>query len=176
MTTTHRHTTNKGMSLTEITVVLALVSIVSLLVVSFTMLINVRSVTAATKNRVVDDVRLSKVVLENWIESVTATYNTEVMISDDNRKLMATIDGVLYTAELTENGLTATLPDGKSLQCPIGVITAFSFEKMKKVDGEQLRDAIWFCSAEYELPSSGSAPAAHQTIFCINPHVGDFVS
>lgn len=175
MTTIRRRTACKGMSIAEMTVVLALISIVSLLVVSFTTMVNLRNATAVTKNRVADDIHLSKIVLENWVETVTGTYNAPVSVAEDGKSLWATIEGARYGATLSDGFLVATLPGGEDLQCPVGEITTVTFAQMHRVDGQIRTDSLWFCTAQYALRRSDGSLAAREIVFCINPHVGDVV-
>lgn len=176
MTTASPSSPRRGVSIMEMSVVLALVSVVSLLVASFTVMVNLRSTTGVIKNRVADDLRLSKILLENWTETVTETYGAQLTVAADGESLMATIDGVIYATQLTEDSLIATLPDGQQLHCPIGEISVLTFQGMNRMDGEQLQDAIWFCTAEYALPHSDGATIPQQSTFCINSHVGDSLS
>ncbi len=176
MINAYRKRSLKGTTLTELSVVLALISIVSLLVVSFSVMVHTRSMAATTKNRVADDLRLSKVVIENWIDQVTNVYDAEVTVSLDGKSLIATVDGILYSAELNEDEFNATLPDDKTINCPIDEIKEFQFEELKKTDDGQLEDAIWFCTAKYVIPKMDGAPIQQQSTFCVNSHIGDALS
>lgn len=173
-------TARRGVTLTEMTVVLALISLVSLLVISFTGMVNLRSSVSVIKNRAADDLRLTKVVLENWTAAVT-DYGAEITVADDGKSLVATIgmegmedtEILTYNAFLTEDGFTAKLPNGETLHCPIGEIVSFTFEIDKK--DEPLQDEILFCTAEYSIPKSSGTSEIQTITFCINSHVGDIV-
>ena len=173
MLSKYRKSASKGTSLTEMSVVLALVSIVSLLVTSFTVMVHTRSMTATTKNRVADDLRLCKIVLETWLDEAVNTHGAETAISADGKNIIVTIDGTPYATELTEDSFKAALPDEKILQCPIGEIKELHFEELKREDGGQVRDAIWFCTVKYLLPQNEGEPLEEEITFTVNLHVGD---
>lgn len=167
---------SKGTTLTEMSVVLALIGIVSVVVVSFSLMVHTRSMVATTRNRAADDLKMSKIVIENWIDEVSNTYGAEITVSLDGKSLMATINETLYKTELTEDNLNASLPDGKILSCPIDEINEFNFSNLKKMDGLILKDEIWFCSAHYLIPKIDGEPIPQHITFCVNSHIGDVVS
>lgn len=155
----------KGMSLAEICVVLAVISIVSLMVISFTTMVSARSTVSAAKLKAMDDQELTEVILENWIDHMVAK---QAVISVEENTLYATKDGINYTVCLEEDKLIAPLTDGTFLSCPINTVTELRFDHLTSSD-----DTIYFCTAVYDYPDPRGGTITREYTFCINPHIGE---
>ena len=159
------HTLKKGSTLTEMCVVLAVVSIVALAVVSFTTMVGARSAVGAAKLKMMEDRQLTKVILESWLNQLT---EENAVITADENGLRATVDGEVFSVALEEELLTAAIPDGDPLFCPIHTLTRLTFDSMSHAG-----DAIYFCTAEYELPNPSGGVIQRSFTFALNPHIGD---
>lgn len=159
------HTPKKGSTLAEMCVVLAVVSIVALAVVSFTTMVGARSSVSAAKLKMMEDRQLTKVVLESWLNQLT---EENAVITADESGLSAAIDGEVFSVTLEEDRLIADVPNGDPLSCPIHTITGITFDVMSHSG-----DAIYFCTAEYELPNPNGGVIQRSFTFALNPHIGD---
>ena len=155
----------KGSSLAEMCVVLAVVSIVALMVVSFTTMVSARGTVGAAKLKMMEDRQLTKVILESWLNQLT---EENAVITADENGLSAAIDGEVFSVTLEEDRLTAAIPNGNPLSCPIHTITGITFDVMSHSG-----DAIYFCTAEYELPNPSGGVIQRSFTFALNPHIGD---
>ncbi len=155
----------KGSSLAEMCVVLAVVSIVALMVVSFTTMVSARGTVGAAKLKMMEDRQLTKVILESWLNQLT---EENAVITADESGLSAAIDGEVFSVTLEEDRLTADVPNGNPLSCPIHTITGITFDAMSHSG-----DAIYFCTAEYELPNPSGGVIQRSFTFALNPHIWD---
>lgn len=152
----------KGVTLAEICVVLAIISICSVMVVSFSLMVSRRSAAAQARLAVMEDVASLEVVVENWVERLTvagAAFTAEPGL------LSATLDGVSYTCTFDGERLIGTLPDGTALSYLPEAVTAISFNAAQKS-----ADGIFFCTVTYEINGE-----AFPYTFCVNPYVGETV-
>ena len=156
---------NKGSSLAEMCVVLAVVSIVALVVVSFTTMVSARGTVSAAKLKMMEDRQLTKIVLESWLNQLT---EENAVITADESGLSAAIDGEVFSVTLEEDRLTADVPNGDPLSCPIHTITGITFDVMSHSG-----DAIYFCTADYVLPHPAGGVIQRSFTFTLNPHIGD---
>ena len=158
----------KGSSLAEMSVVLAVVSIVALAVVSFTTMVSARSTVSAAKLKMMEDRQLIKVVLEGWLDRAVKANATVTV--DENGVISASLsEGELCTVLLEEDRIVAPVPGEDPLFCPINTLTSLTFIEMSHENG----DAIYFCTAEYELPNPSGGVIQRSFTFALNPHIGD---
>jgi len=158
----------KGSSLAEMCVVLAVVSIVALAVASFTTMVSARSTVSAAKLKMMEDRQLTKVVLESWLNlAMNADATVEV---DANGNISASLpQEEPCVVLLDEDRIIAPVPGGEPLFCPINTLTALTFECMVHANG----DAIYFCTAAYELPNPAGGTIQRTFTFTLNPHIGE---
>ena len=157
---------NKGSSLAEMCVVLAVVSIVALVVVSFTTMVSARGTVSAAKLKMMEDRQLTKIVLESWLNQLT---EENAVITADESGLSAAIDGEVFSVALEENRIVAAVPNAEPLVCPINILTGLTFDLMANSNG----DAIYFCTADYVLPNPSGGVIQRSFTFALNPHIGD---
>lgn len=162
-----RRSGKDGTTLTEMCVVLAVISIVALAVVSFTTMVGARSAVGAAKLNMLEDRQLTKVVLSTWVDTLAAEDAT--FMTDENGNIFAAADGGVFSVFLGPDSITAPVPSGQMLSCPISTLTSLKFEQMTNSDG----DAIFFCTAAYELPNPAGGIIERSFTFTINPHIGD---
>ena len=158
----------KGSSLAEMCVVLAVVSIVTLMVVSFTTMVSARGTVGAAKLKMMEDRQLTKIVLDGWLYQALAADATVTV--DANGNISASLsEGEPYTVLLEEDRIVAPVPGEDPLFCPINTLTSLTFIEMSHENG----DAIYFCTAAYELPNPSGGVIQRSFTFALNPHIGD---
>ena len=158
----------KGSSLAEMSVVLAVVSIVALAVVSFTTMVGTRSSVSAAKLKMMEDRQLTKIILESWLNR--AVQAEAVVTVDENGNISASLpEGEPCTVLLEEDRIVAPVPGEDPLFCPINTLTSLTFIEMSHENG----DAIYFCTAAYELPNPSGGVIQRSFTFALNPHIGD---
>ena len=72
----------KGITLTEICVALAVLSIISLVVVSFAAMVTGRSATGTDKLKFMQDIELLEAVVDDWFEAVYTDIGSVVVAND----------------------------------------------------------------------------------------------
>lgn len=158
---------NTGSTLAEMSVVLAVVSIVALAVVSFTTMVGARSSVSAAKLKMMEDRQLTKIVLDGWLYQAIAADATVTV--DTNGNISATVDGEVSSVALEENRIVAAVPNAEPLVCPINILTGLTFDLMANSNG----DTVYFCTAAYELPNPSGGVIQRSFTFALNPHIGD---
>lgn len=165
MKRTHR----AGVSIAEMCIVLALLAIVGTLVVSFSAMVSARASAATTRLNAADDLKVSQVVLENWVDQMTAL---DAQFTVGETGLSATVGTETYTVSLLPDTLRAPLPDGHTLTCPISAAETFRFDQMTRADGNPLI----FCTLTYTVKSSNGAGHTVEETFTVLSRVGETLS
>ena len=155
----------KGMSLAEICVVLAVISIAALMVSSFTVMVGARSAVSAAKLKVMEDTALAESLLDGWVHQMTGE---DTAVTAPNGTLYAVKDNIPYTVVLEDGMLIAPLPEGKQMAVELTTVTAIRVEELRSGG-----DAIFFCTVTYPDPRGGDEEQTYT--FCINPRVGEKV-
>lgn len=154
----------KGITLSEICIVLAVVSVVSLVVVSFAAMAIGRGATGTDKLKVMQDIELLEAMVDNWFAKV---YNNGTDVAIDAGKTSLN-DGTLYW----KNGnLYIKLADEKYRSYSFETVTNLTFEKMS-----QGNDEIFFCTVTYAYRRGQNTPVEETYTFCINPRVGESIA
>ena len=151
-----RKNSKRGMTLVELSVVLAVVAIVATMVVSFVVMVSTRRRSAAERLEALSDIEIVENVTESWIEqnSTGEIYVEESILSaNGDASTLAFSDGVFY-----RNG-TAVVLDR---------VTSVSFASMNGDNGE----ILYVCTVTYTLTGKGE----EVYVFCVNPHVGEGVA
>lgn len=156
----------KGITLAEVVVVLAVIAIVSMIVVSFTMMVNRKSLMSNAKADVVGEIRLVEKVVDTWIGKQESSGATFVV---DNNELTAIIGESVYRLYIEDNKILGNLPNGESISYDIKKIDNISFEKIEKGT-----DEIFFCTLDYHF-LEGLEEDVYSYIFCVNEYVGDIL-
>lgn len=174
----------KGTTLMELSVVLALVAIVSALVVSFSVLMSQRVALSTTRLNAMNDMESVDAFVEGWLgrmkllgaelslvvnESIDETTGE----TTNQTKLKAGKDGKEYILFFDENAfmLIGDLPDGTSMTYTPTVVTGIKFMQVENWDKT---DKLFFYSLTYNLPGVGGGTGEqHTPTFCANPRVGE---
>lgn len=190
----------KGITLTEICVALAVLSIVSLVVVSFAAMATGRGATGTDKLKFMQDIELLEAVVDDWFEAV---YNAgeKVSVVDDapvsadptestepTEPTEPTDPPVIHTwlemagdesirLQYNSQNLVVVFPaEGGGEPVP----RTFQFEVITDVQFEvkenpSKTDEIFFCTVTYVYRQGQNKEVEKTYTFCINPRVGESV-
>lgn len=182
----------KGITLTEICVALAVLSIVSLVVVSFAAMVTGRSATGTDKLKFMQDIELLETVVDDWFEAV---YNAgeRVSVVDDapmsadptesTEPTEPTDLPVIHTwLEMAGNKSIKLQYDSQNLVVVFPaeggepVSRTFQFEVITDVQfavEKSETDALFFCTVSYVHRQGQNKEVEKTYTFCINPRVGE---
>ncbi len=152
----------KGITLTEICVVLAVVAIVSVMVISFSSLVAGSSGSSKQNLNITEEIILVENLTKNWLNSST----TEVTVSENKKELSKGFNDKLiysdkeFTYIVGENEQSHKLDYIKNIEFSIV---------------EKNKDALYFCKITYLAPKSGNKKTEKTYTFCVNPFVGEVV-
>ena len=140
----------RGMTLAELSIVLAVIAIVSTLVVTFVVLVNERSNASTARLDALNEVALAESMIESHLESGES-------VSDD--------DFNLETKVLTLGSVTHTFTK----------IINIEITKKHAVENDANSDTLFICTVTYNIFDNGAAEPETYT-FVVDPHVGEAVS
>lgn len=163
----------KGSTLAELIVVLAIVSILSVMVVSFTAMFSNRAKANRAKMDAINDIILVEHGLENWFSSLTL-LGADFSV-DDGGNLIATLNENNYSVTLNRamGNLVAQMPDKEPIYCPVSAVTKVSF---KYLENAGKTDDMLVVYVTYEIPFAGDTKVQEFThVLCVNLHVGDIL-
>lgn len=164
----HKKRKRTGITIAEMCVVLAVLAIVGTVVVSFSVMVNARSAAATTKLSASEDRELCQVILKSWVDRMTGL---DASITADETGLSATVEGQAYRVAWEEGTLTAPLPDGQKLFCPIDTVEELQFRQMTRSNGNPLI----FCTLVYSVTNAAGNRVALEDTFTILSRVGERV-
>lgn len=159
----------KGVSIAEMCVVLAIVSIVALTVVSFTTMVSAQSRASATKYNAMEDMELTEAILEDWVD-IMLEKNTS-SITPGEGSLTARVGAADYSIFVQELQLVAQLPGEVSRTFPLKTVKELRFDTMENTDC-----ALYFCTVVYEVPSYTGEGVERTFTFCIQPRIGEVLN
>ena len=155
----------KAISIAEICVVLAVVSIAATMVTSFTVMVGTHSNVGTAKLEVLEDLEVTEAILEGWVDRMTGQ---DAVFSTEDGQLKAVKDGVDYAVTLEDGLLTAPVPGGAPYMIALKTVTAITTEVI--YNGT---DALLFCTLTYTDPRGTDEPQTYT--FCINSHLRESV-
>lgn len=158
-----------GMSIAELCVVLAVLSIVGTLVVSFTAMVNARASASATKLNAAEDLQMSQTILDAWADRMTAL---DAQIIAGETGLSAIVGGEVYQVTLEDDVLRAYLPEGQQLACPVTTAEEIRFQQMTREGSNPLI----FCTLVYTVKNPAGGAVVMEETFTILSRVGEAVS
>ncbi len=155
---------NKGMTIAEICIVLAVLSIVSLSIVSFAAMATGRGATSTDKLKVMQDIELLEALVDNWFnEAYTITDKPEA--NDENSSLIVGDKSLSWA----KGNLIVRFSDEDVRAYRFETVTELTFEKMSQGD-----DDIYFCTVTYTYRQNKDKEGTYT--FCVNPRVGESIS
>lgn len=173
----------KGSTLAEICVVLAVVSIVSTVVLSFCMMANRRAVASANRLRIMEERKMIETIVETWCDSMAAAGKAISLAPWSNSWLVAGES----TIALGDDGmLIATMPEGPDIQfkCDAAKSLMFNvishdlsdFEGLGEAEKKDLlNDVLIVCTVEFD--AVGVEPAyTPRYVFAVNPRIGESIN
>lgn len=144
------------MTLVELTVVLAVIAIVSTLVVTFVLMLSEESRLASARLNALEEIELVESLTETWLEdNPDANSDSEgaVLGSGDNYITLGAVDGtVAYGYKNGESESSITLEQITDLEVVI----------------KGSEDKLFVCTLTYE---AGGVTESY--VFCVDPHKGD---
>ena len=166
----------KGITLTEICVALAVLSIVSLVVVSFAAMATGRGATGTDKLKFMQDIELLETVVDDWFEAVYTGAGSVTVESAEPmaKRELETTSGL--TLQWNNGNLIAVFPaEGGGEPVP----RTFQFEVITDVQfavEKSDTDELFFCTVTYVYRQGQNKEVEKTYTFCINPRVGESVS
>ena len=148
----------KGMTLVELSVVLAVVAVISSMVVSFSVLISRRSSAAGERLDVMGDVAAIQAIVENWVDD-RLIEGAEISVGDG-----LTVGEQTLAFDEATSTLTGTVPVGDALVYSAHAVKNVTFEVINStIQGNS--DFIIFCTLFYG--------DGEEFTFAVNPFIGD---
>ena len=153
----------KGATLMELTVVLAVLSIITTMVVTFSIFLGERTKATVKSNDLMQEVVSIKAVVEKWVNDLSE--NDAIFSIENSTTIVAETDGSKYYLTLNGNLLSANLFNNENLFCTINAFDTLAFN-IQKNSGQTL----FICRAFYS-----SENLVQYFSFTVNPFVGDVV-
>ncbi len=172
----------KGTTLVEIAVVLAVISIISTIVISFSLMVGRRVRVSRAKLEAMQDVKVIETIAEGWINVMRengATFTVE------NNMLKAEIpsndDPFTLSYDSAAKTLMGTLPGDRVPMTYISErVTSIGFDISPISPTENINpgaSVLFFFHAEYSVPFMGDgSDKTFDYNFCVNPRVGHIIN
>ncbi len=156
----------KGFTLVELSVVIALVAIISAMVLSHVIMISNRTSTNAKKISLMQDVVKTEALVSSWLNDVYLLDGETTVL---NGNVKATISGEEYTLTLSDGKLKCKLPEGEK-EATLEIASSITFHIEEK-SGEKL----YFCTLSYALKKGDNA-SLDKYVFTVNPKIGETIT
>ena len=155
----------RGVTLAELCIVLAVISIVSTMVVSFSVLVTERSRVSRARLDALNDIRLVESLVEDWIEDggeITKYSGTPSIESS-----------FFITSGLKNEEGALIFFDGESLNFGDKAIHLETVKSMvfEVIENESNTDTLYICTVTYDTGYEGEKTYT----FCVNPYVGETI-
>lgn len=152
----------KGVTLAEMSIVMAVIAIVSLSVVSFVTITSGRGTNSVAKLNAMEELELVEAVVDSWFAQ-TSTETTDVIVVSGGQ---VKVNG-LSPVYLERETLHVDFPGTGEVDYHFEKIIGLSFDDLKNGD-----DVLYFCTVTY---FSDSEDDTQTYTFCINPRVGETI-
>lgn len=153
----------KGITLSEICIVLAVLSIVSLAIVSYAAMATGRGISGADKLKVMQDIELLEAMVDDWFDKVyepgTITVTGNKLSIGEQRELF--FSGTTMYTKFSNTEIRSY---------HFETITSLQFAIENNPDNN---DEIFFCTVTYAYRRGQNTPVKETYTFCINPRVGE---
>lgn len=157
-----------GITIAELCVVIAILTIVSLIVVSFCLLINNRSSAGSDALSRMDEIEALETFVDAWSDSV-AGAGAQIDSNECSKTQLVAYAGTNVYILLYEDGvLRAQDPDGAMFSYECKNELSIEFQSQSK-EGQ---DFIVFCKVLFRIEKEGSEKSY---TFCSNPRLGESV-
>ena len=159
----------RGMTLTELTVVLAVLAIVAALVSTYIVMLTQRLRTATATLNAMQDISVVTSITENFIDAVAKDEKTLGNPIDDGSALCNTEGEVTYSLSFSGGTITAVYPNlDENITFHSDVIENISFYTD---DGD-----LFFVTVTYKIPTSKTEFRTETFTFTVNSYVGEISS
>lgn len=151
----------KGATMAEICIIMAVISIVSMSVVSFITMTSGRSAASIGRLEAIDDLELVETVVDKWF-----AQTTQPITIDEG---MVKVDG-LAAIRVDNKTLSVGFQGTDMEDYPLERVKAlfFTYEESDTKD-----DVLYFCTVTYYLKNEDEEQIY---TFCINPRVGETIT
>ena len=161
----------RGSTLAEICVVLAVVSIVSTVVLSFCMMANRRAVASANRLRIMEERKMIETIVETWCDSMAAEGKAISLAPGSNSPLIADAGGDQCTIALGDDGmLIATMPEGPDIQFKCDAAKTMMFNVIPNGN-----DVLIVCKVEFNAIGADSINPP-EYVFVVNSRIGESIN
>lgn len=168
----------KGMTISEICIVIAVLAIVSVVVVSFAAMATGRGTVGVDKLKVMQDVELLEAVVDQWFAEVYTKPGDVEIVANNDTEALSLKDREGLTLQFAGSNLVAVFPvegemEPQTRTYRFEVITGLTFEIRSAKNGDTIEDDIFFCTVHYEYRSGQNKTGKGTYTFCINSRVGE---
>lgn len=158
----------RGFTLIELSIVLALVAIISVMVVSFSLLASKRTKDSEKALNFMQDTTAVESVMEGWIDDMERAGAT---FSIEQERLVATVSGEQFTPSIENEKLVVIFSDGEKTEIDVTSFFTMTCDIKSNASGEQM-----FIFSLHYTEDEGGVTSARQFKFVINSYVGNNVS
>ena len=153
----------RGVTIAEMVVALALLSVVCVMVFSFIIFINHRTRHNAANDAVMQDRQKIEAAVENWAKTFSAV-GADFYVSSEKTAVYA---GNSYFLRFDDGILQATYPDTEQFLLHTQCVTSVTFELI--ID-ETSGDFLLFCTV---ISTAEDFDGEASYTFCVNPYEGE---
>lgn len=180
----------RGMGIAELAVVIAVISIVSLIVVSFTLMVSDKVRNSREKVNAMNDITVIESVVDTWITTNIEAGNEFYYfneVNDENNRWTNEVsldteiillsfgnefakDKYVFEFAKDTKQVTCKISDDQTITYQMDTVESIHFN----VGNEKTGDIIFFCTVTYKVATSNKNSVTHTYTFTINPRVGDY--
>lgn len=161
-----RNNKKRGMTMAELCVAMAVISIVATMVVSFSVLISERSKSATSKQETITDINLIESIVEDWIK---ANKDKTIYFSEDGNSWSDLTDKYVKYMKVSGNeDLNLSFTGHKTLilngqEIPLS-------DNIDAVTFSGVGNKLYYCKIEYTVFDTGET---EYYTFCVNTALPD---
>ena len=157
----------KGSSIAELYIIIAVVAIAAVVVISFSMMVGLRSSVAQARTNALSDIRVIQSICATWCDQFT---ELDATFSSDGNAVYADWEGDSYILSLSRNILSAVMPDGsvQTFECSEGTTLAVSL----LTEGN---NTLFVFTVSYHVPLGNGGTDTETFTFCRDPHAGETI-
>ena len=154
----------KAVTLAEICIVLAVVSIVSTLVASFCLMANRRAIASSNRTNILGEVDAIEKIVESFVDGVLTENKT--LASDGD-----TLSADTYAVTFSDGEIRATIPDRDPVTLECTTVETIIFELLRH--NYENEDTLVFCTVSCRVPSSNGESKLETYVFCVNSRLDE---
>ena len=153
----------KAVTLAEICIVLAVISIVSTLVASFCLMANKRAIASSSRTNILSEVDAIEKIIESFVDG--ALTENETLRTDGNNLYADT-----YSVTLNDGDIRATIPGREPITLECSTVETISFELLEYLEDG---DTLVFCTVSCRVPSANGENKLETHVFCVNSRLDE---